>query len=164
MEPTPTAPSPKVPASQRDAQETVLKYLQQTVDLLPKGSSLDGARLTVGTGVVHCEDEPTGENSPIRFEDWRDVMVPVGTDSSVTVANVGDDWQRLGWQVLERDGYPKPNRFGYTPDGYILQIKVRDDAGKSMSLVAASPCFPGNLRDKSLPRNPPLITQSMATG
>lgn len=44
MEPTPTAQDPKIPSSQQEAQDTVLRYLQQTVDALPAGSTLDGSR------------------------------------------------------------------------------------------------------------------------
>lgn len=160
MEPAPKVTNPKIPASQQEAQDVVLRYLQQTVDTLPKGSSLDGTRLTVGHGATYCEDEPADHNAPIHFEDWRDVAVPAGTDSNVVVSQTGDAWKSWGWQVLEREGFPKPNRFGYTPDGYILQIKVRSDAQKSLSLIGSSPCFPGNLRRDDTARNPAVITQS----
>lgn len=160
MEPTPAAPSPKIPASQQEAQEMVLRYLQQTVDAMPRGAILDGRRLAVGDGVRYCEDDPSGPDAPVRFSDWRDVTVPNGTLSSEVVVQVGEVWRSWGWQVIERDGFPKPNRFGYGPDGYRLQIKVRSDEQQSLSLIGSSPCFSGSLR-RDIPRNPLVITQGV---
>ena len=163
MEPTPKVTNPKIPASQQEARDTVLKYLQQSVDALPAGSTLDGSRYVVGTGTTYCEDEPTDQNSPVHFEDWRDINLPPATDFNATIAHLGDVWKQWGWQVLERDGFAKPNRFGYAPDGYTLQIEARTDPKFAPSLIGASPCFPGNLRDDSLGRNPGLIVQSTPT-
>lgn len=160
MEPTPTVANPKIPASQQEARDTVLRYLQRSVDALPAGSSLDGRRYVVGTGTTYCEDEPKDQNSPVHFEDWRDINLPPATDFNATIAHLGDVWKQWGWQVIERDGFTKPNRFGYAPDGYTLQIEAHKDPKFAPSLIGASPCFPGNLRDDSLARNPELITQS----
>lgn len=162
MENAPEVKDPKIPGSQQEAQDTVLRYLQQTVDALPTGSTLDGSRLTVGHGATYCENEPADHNAPVHFEDWRDVVVPAGTDSNVVVAQIGEAWKAWGWEVREREGFPKPNRFGYAPDGYILQIKVRTDPQKSLSLIGSSPCFSGSLRQDDAPRNPVVITQSPA--
>lgn len=159
MEPTPNAPTPKVPASQQEARDTVLRYLQQTVDGLPKSSTLDGSRYG-GSRTLYCDDEPANENSPVRFEDWRDVHLPAGATTSAVVSQIGDMWKSLGWQVIERDGFPKPNRFGYPPDGYSLQITARDDPSQAPSVIAVSPCFPGNLKDDSVPNTPPLLSQT----
>ncbi|SKS82965.1 Uncharacterised protein [Mycobacteroides abscessus subsp. massiliense] len=159
MEPTPNAPSLKVPTSQQEARDTVLRYLQQTVDGLPKSSTLDGSRYG-GSRTFYCDDEPADENSPVRFEDWRDVRLPAGATTGEVVAQVGDMWKSLGWQVIEKDGFPKPNRFGYPPDGYSLQITARDNPSQPPSLIAVSPCFPGNLKDDSVPNTPPLLSQT----
>lgn len=163
MERTPSASSPKVPASQQEARDTVLRYLQQTVDGLPKSSTLDGTRYG-GSRTFYCDDEPVDENSPVRFEDWRDVRLPAGAITSEVVSQIGDVWKSFGWQVIERDGFPKPNRFGYPPDGYSLQITARDDPSQAPSVIAVSPCFPGNLKDDSVPNTPPLLSQTSSTG
>jgi hypothetical protein len=159
MEPTPTAASPKIPASQQEAQDTVLRYLQQTVDALPKGTVLDGSRYRVGDGTAYCEDDPADENAPVELEDWRDMTLPPGTDFNALIAETGEVWKSWGWQVIERDGFVKPNRFGYAPDGYKLQIESRDDPKQPPSITAVSPCFPGNLRDSNV-RRPLTIEQS----
>lgn len=163
MEPTPKVANPKIPANEKEARDTVLKYLQMSVDALPQGSSLDGARYVVGTGTTYCDDEPKDHSSPIHFEDWRDINLPPGTNFNAIISHLGDVWKRWGWQVLERDGFTKPNRFGYAPDGYTLQIEARPDSKFAPSLIGASPCFPGDLRDDSLPRNPTVISQSTGT-
>lgn len=158
MEQLPVPPSPKVPASQQEAQDTVLRYLQRTVDALPKGTTLDGTRYAVGSGTTHCEDEPKGLDAPVHFEDWRDVKLPAGTDPAAIIGQTGDIWKQWGWQVIERDGFVKPNRFGYAPDGYVLQIEARTDPNVAPSLIGSSPCYPGNLRNDNIPR-PPVISQ-----
>lgn len=38
MEPTPIVPSPVVPESQRQAQDTINRYLSDTVNAMPTGS------------------------------------------------------------------------------------------------------------------------------
>jgi hypothetical protein len=48
--------------------------------------------------------------------------IPPGVDPDVIIAKVGDIWKSWGWYVIEREGFYKPNRFGYAPDGYSLQI------------------------------------------
>jgi len=74
------------------------------------------------------------------------------------VAATGEIWKQWGWEVIERDGFDKPNRFGYSPDGYILQIQARPDRTQPPSLIGSSPCFPGDRRDDTV-RRPPLIRQ-----
>lgn len=164
MEPTPKVANPKIPASQQEAQDTVLRYLQQTVDALPKGSSLDGSRYIVGDGVSYCEDEPADHNAPVHFADLRDMKLPPEiTDFNAIISHTGDVWKSWGWQVLERDGFDKPNRFGYAPDGYVLQIRAAYPVTYPPSVIGTSPCFPGNLRRDDTPRNPVVITQTSAT-
>jgi hypothetical protein len=78
MEQTPVPASPKIPTSQQEAQDTVLRYLQQTVDALPKGTTLDGTRYAIGDGTAYCEDNPSGPDTPVHVEDWRDMTLPPG--------------------------------------------------------------------------------------
>ncbi|MGJ6122333.1 hypothetical protein QN239_07130 [Mycolicibacterium sp. Y3] len=163
MESIPTASSPKIPASQQEAQDAIVRYLQATIDALPKGTTLDGSRYVVGDGTAYCEDNPSGDNAPVHVEDWRDMSLPPGTDFSAIIKETGDIWKQWGWQVIERDGFTKPNRFGYAPDGYVLQIEARQDPKYPPSLVGSSPCFPGNLRSANVTKSP-LIAQSPSGG
>ncbi|MCV7152431.1 hypothetical protein [Mycolicibacterium pyrenivorans] len=159
MEQIPVPPNPKTPASQQEAQQTLLEYLQRTVDALPAGTRLDGSRYVVGDGTNYCEDHPSGPDAPVRVEDWRDIKPAPGADFDAIVIQTGEVWKQWGWQVIERDGFSKPNRFGYAPDGYILQIEARPDPAYPPSLIGSSPCFPGNLRGDA-DRNPVTIEQS----
>lgn len=164
MEATPSVPSPKVPASQQEAQDTVLRYLQDTVNALPPGSTLDGTRYVAGGDTRYCDDDPSGPDAPVRFSDWRDIQTSAQMDFTKLVSEIGDVWKSWGWQVIERDGYEKPNRFGYAPDGYVLQITASYPPTYPPSIIAASPCYPGTLRRDDIPRNPPIITQNSTPG
>lgn len=163
MEQLPVPASPKIPASQQEAQDTVLRYLQQTVNALPKGSSLDGTRYITGGDTRYCEDDPSGPDAPVRFSDWRDIKTPPEfVDFNALIDQVGELWKSWGWEVLEREGFEKPNRFGYAPDGYTLQITASYPSTYPPGIIGASPCFPGNLKRDDIPRNPPVITQEPA--
>ncbi|OYN76157.1 hypothetical protein CG716_22665 [Mycolicibacterium sphagni] len=159
MESIPVPASPKIPTSQQEAQDTLTAYLQKTVDALPKGTSLDGTRYIVGDGTAYCEDNPSGPDAPVHVEDWRDMNLPPGTDFNAIISQTGDIWKQWGWKVIERDGFTKPNRFGYGPDGYILQIEARPDPKFPPSLVGSSPCFSGNLKSNRVTK-PSLIQQA----
>jgi hypothetical protein len=159
MEQLPVPASPKIPTSQQEAQDTVQRYLQMTVDALPKGTSLDGTRYMVGSGTTACQDNPSGPDAPVHFEDWRDMKLPPGTDFTGIITQTGEIWKKWGWQVIERDGFTKPNRFGYAPDGYVLQIEARPDPNQPPSLIGSSPCYPGNLRNDKIPRTPIIQQQ-----
>ncbi|MCV6978709.1 hypothetical protein H7I53_00510 [Mycolicibacterium pulveris] len=147
-----------MPTSQQEAQDTALRYLQQTIDALPEGISLDGTRYMVGDGTTYCEDNPADRGAPVKLEDWRDMRVPPETDMKALVAQVGGIWESWGWDVVERDGFDKPNRFGFAPDGYVLHIQARTDLTQAPTLIGASPCFPGDRRQE-VPR-PPVLAQS----
>lgn len=164
MEPTPIAPSPVVPESQRQAQDTINRYLADTVNAMPKGTTLDGTRYIVGDGTSFCEDDPSGDDPPVRVTDWRDVEPPEGTDFPALIDQTGGLWKSWGWQVLERDGFDKPNRFGYAPNGYVLQIGARPDTTQPPSLIASSPCFPRSTRDGSVAKIPVIDQVENAAG
>jgi hypothetical protein len=159
MEQTPVPASPKIPTSQPEAQDTVIEYLQKTVNALPKGTSLDGTRYMVGKGTTYCEDNPSGPDAAVHVEDWRDMNLAPRTDFNAIITQTGDVWKQWGWQVIERDRFSKPNRFGYAPDGYVLQVEARPDPKYPPSLIGSSPCFPGNLREADIPK-PAIIKQS----
>ncbi|SCX11122.1 hypothetical protein SAMN02799620_01514 [Mycolicibacterium fluoranthenivorans] len=91
------------------------------------------------------------------------MSLPSGTDFSAIIKGSGDVWKQWGLQVLERDGFTKPNRFGYAPDGYLLQIEARRDSTYPPSLVGSSPHFSGKLRSPNVTK-PSLISQSPAGG
>jgi hypothetical protein len=70
-----------------------------------------------------------------------------GHQPAIVTATAGDAWKSWGWYVVERDGFYKPNRFGYGPDGYRLQIMAAPQPGYPPSLQGISLCFPANLPD-----------------
>jgi len=134
---------PVVPTSQQQAQDTVIGYLKKTLQALPTGTVFDRSRYA-GSGNTPCNDEPTGV-PPNEFSDIRDAVFPPETDLDAMIAKAGDIWQGWGWYVRERDGFRKPNRFGYAPDGYSLQIVAANHNGYPPTITGVSPCFPGEL-------------------
>jgi hypothetical protein len=141
---------PRPPISQQQAQDTVLGYLKKTLQALPTGTVFDRARYP-GSGNTPCNDEPTGV-PPNEFSDVRDAIFPPGTDPDAMVIKAGEIWQGWGWRVRERDGFGKPNRFGYAPDGYSLQIVAARHKMNPPTITGVSPCFPGELvRDIRVP-------------
>jgi hypothetical protein len=135
---------PVVPTSQQQAQDTVIGYLKKTLRALPPGIALDATRYSGGTNTAPCQDVETGV-SPNNFTTIGDLQLPPGTSPDAIVTKTGDIWKSWGWYVIERDGFYKPNQFGYGPDGYRLQIMAAPQAGYPPSLQAVSPCFPANL-------------------
>ncbi|WP_234816452.1 hypothetical protein [Mycolicibacterium agri] len=163
MEPTPVAPSPKVPGSQQEAQDTVLQYLQRTVDGLPPGTVLDSTD-TRGGGNLSCDDNYAGPGAgPSAFSVWTHVVPPAEVKPLDLVALAGDLWRSWGLEVMERNGFEKPNRFGYPADGYRVQIEAAYPPDYPPRLTVTSPCFPGELRQDGLPF-PELIHQSPPVG
>jgi hypothetical protein len=125
LPPTPPGWSLKevVPQSQQEAQDTLLGYLRRTVEALPPGVVYDTSRYTGSGHNIPCEDEYTGSGvPPVNFTTVCDLRLPEAQDIDNLIASVGDIWKEWGWYVFERDGFDKPNRFGYAPDGYRLQI------------------------------------------
>ncbi|MEM6109517.1 hypothetical protein AAHS21_25285 [Mycobacterium sp. 050272] len=163
MESTPPPPpgwklEPVIPKTQQQAQDTVIGYLKKTLAALPPGTTLDASRYS-GGGTVHpCKDVETG-TPPMEFATNGDLTLPAGVDTSTIVAKAGDIWKSWGWQVYERDGFYKPNRFGYAPDGYILQIIARYQPGYAPTLQGVSPCFPPDLPAERSPF-PTILTGS----
>ena len=159
----PTPAAPKIPASQQEAQDTVVGYLQQTVNGLPPGTTLDSTDFRGGAN-MDCEDEPTGPGKPpTRFEYWTHVNGPEGGNLDDLVSKAGDVWKSLGINVIERDDFRKPNRFGYPADGYELQIKGAAKPGYPPTLIVMSPCFPGDLARDDIPW-PSVVAQSPSAG
>ncbi|BCO34774.1 hypothetical protein [Mycobacterium heckeshornense] len=163
MEPNPVAPSTKIPASQEEAQNTVIHYIQETVNALPPGTNVDGTRYSgAGSGTTYCEDEPKDENSLVSFAFWGDLNLPTDTETNAVISQIGDIWKRWGWQVIEREGFEKPNRFGYAPDGYVLQVKAAYPPTYPPTIIGSSPCFPSHLRKDGVPF-PAVIKQTSPT-
>lgn len=161
MTDVPTPAEPKVPTSQQEAQDTVLGYLQKTVDGLPPGTTLDSTNFR-GAANRSCDDEYTGPGrGPTRFSVWTHVVGPQDASPEGLVAQAGDLWRSWGLTVIERDDFRKPNRFGYPPDGYELQIKGAGKPGYPPTLIASSLCFPGDLARDNFPF-PQVIRQSHA--
>lgn len=159
MEPTPSASSPKTPGSQREAQDTVLRYLQKTVNGLPAGTSLDSSDAQGGSNLA-CDDNYTGPGpGPTEYTAAVHLIGPPGTPPTELIAHTGQLWQSWNLKVTERDGFEKPNRFAYAADGYRLQIEAAYPATYPPTLTVISPCFPGNLRKDDIPF-PKTIHQS----
>jgi len=149
---------PAVPRSQQQAQDTVIGYLKRTLGGLPPGLTLDATRYSGGTNTPPCQDVETGV-SPISFTTIGDLTLPAGSRPEVIVALAGEVWKSWGWYVIERDGFYKPNRFGYGPDGYRLQIHAAALPGYPPTVQADTPCFPADLPDDRSPF-PLVITAS----
>jgi hypothetical protein len=137
---------PVVPTSQQQAQDTLLNYLKQTLRALPPRTSLDATRYGGGTSTPPCKDVSTGTATK-SFSTIGELNLPAGAEPAGVVAAIGDIWKRWGWYVIERDGFRKPNRFGYAPDGYILHVMAKDPVSDPPTLIGDSPCFSGDLPD-----------------
>lgn len=159
MEPTPTPSAPKIPASQQEAHDTVLQYLQKTVDGLPPGTTLDTTQAGGGSN-LSCDDDYQGPGpGPTDYTITTYVIGPAGVPPADLITKTGDLWRSWGLSVMERNGFEKPNQFGYPPDGYSLLIQAAYPPQYPPSLAVISPCFPGNLRKDGIPI-PDIIHQS----
>lgn len=134
---------PVVPESQQQAQDTVLDYLRKTVQELPSGTVLDRSRYP-GPNNVPCGDDIAGIPDN-QFYDMREAKFPPGSDIAALIERTGQIWTGWGWRVVQRDGFRAPNRFGYGPDGYLLQIVAADPLDYPPTIIGSSPCFPGEL-------------------
>jgi hypothetical protein len=140
---SPTSSPP--PQSQQEAQDTLAGLITRTLAGLPEGTVWDGSRFGGPGYNIHCNDEDTSPAAPKRFQVIGEVEAPAGTTAETVIAAVGDVWHRWGWRVEERDGFRKPNRFGYAPDGYRLQIVAPGRDGYPPVLEGSTPCFPGEI-------------------
>ena len=140
-----------VPQSQEMAQDSILGYIRRTLAVLPAGTVLDAMGQPGSGQTAWCEDEPKDpKNVPVHLLVVGGVKVPGDMDPKTLIAKVGDTWRSWGWYVSERDGFNKPNQFGYGPDGYRLQIEMSSPPSYPPTLTAISPCFPGNLKRDDL--------------
>jgi hypothetical protein len=141
---------PVIPTSQQQAQDTIMGYLKKTLQALPPGTALDATRYSGATNTPPCKDVESGK-APVSLTTIGELNLPAGVDPVGVVAQLGDTWKSWGWYVIERDGFRKPNRFGYAPDGYILQIVAKDPVTDPPTLKGDSPCFSGDLPDNRIP-------------
>lgn len=139
------------PTSQQQAQDTVLAYLKETLTALPPGIAFDASRYSGGTTAVPCNDSPLNTNPPVEFTATGDLTVPSEVDADKLITQTGDIWKSWGWWVFERDDFRKPNRFGYSPDGYTFQIRASNPPGYPPSVIATSPCFPHDVARDDIP-------------
>ena len=154
--PMTSAPSPPpgwdpkdvVPTSQQQAPDTLVSYLKRTLRDLPAGTVLDSAGYAGAGHNIGCLDEPNDpKTAPVHFQTIGNLAVPGGMEPSTLITAVGDTWRRWGWYVVERDGFDKPNQFGYGPDGYRLQIQASNPPSYPPTLQGSTPCFPGDIAD-----------------
>lgn len=139
-----------VPTSQQQAQDTVLSYLKKTLDSLPAGVVFDASRFGSAASTAPCNDAPLNTSPPKQFSATGDLKLPSGLDAGKLIGQVGDIWKSWGWWVFERDGMYKPNRSGFSPDGYELHIGVGGVPGPP-NLTGTSPCFPHDVARDDLP-------------
>lgn len=140
-----------IPQSQEQAQNTVVGYLMRTLIQLPSGTVIDGSRY-LGSGLTsYCDDNDSSPTAPRRFDTIGELKLPPGSEPVDVIATVGETWRSWGWYVVERDGFSKPNRFGYAPDGYRLQIEAAAQQGYPPAIQGSSPCFPGNIAREDIP-------------
>ena len=88
----------------------------------------------------------SGPASRRWFRTIGELTFPQGVDQLAMIQQLGDSWY-----VFEREGFPKPNQFGYGPDGYRLQVEATDPNSYPPALKASSPCFPGVLANDDTP-------------
>jgi hypothetical protein len=158
--PPPAGWNPKdvVPSSQQQAQDTLVGYLKKTLQALPPGTVLDSAGYAGAGHNIGCEDEPKDpKTAPVHFQTIGNVTVPGATDRNAVINKVGDIWRSWGWYVFERDGFTKPNQFGYGPDGYRLQIMAANPPTYPPTLEGSTPCFPGDIANDDV-AYPPQLT------
>lgn len=135
------------PTSQQQAQDTIVGYLKKTLAALPPGTTLDATRYGGAGSNAPCQDNPTGPGKPpTEFSTIGDLKLPAGSNPSDVIAQIGEIWKRWGWYVIEREGFGKPNRFGYAPDGYSLQIEAANPPGAPPTVNGTTPCYPGELQ------------------
>lgn len=140
-----------IPQSQQQAQNTVVGYLRRTLAELPSGSVIDGGRYLEPGKTPYCDDNDSSPTAPRRFSTIGELQLPPGSESVDLIAKVGDTWRSWGWYVVERDVFTKPNRFGYAPDGYRLQIEAASQQGYPPTIQGSSPCFPGAIAREDIP-------------
>ena len=146
-----------VPKTHQEARDTVVGYLQRTLAALGPGAVIDASRYLVAGTTSYCDDNDSGPNAPRYFTTLGEITDPAIRDGSQLVEKVGEIWRGWGWYVLEREGWGKPNRFGYTPDGYIMHIEAAPQPGYPPSISTTSPCFPGAIARDDLPRVPLVL-------
>ncbi|MCV7419319.1 hypothetical protein H7K45_02085 [Mycobacterium yunnanensis] len=138
-----------VPTSQQQAQDTVIGYLKKTLKELPPGTVFDNSRYP-GSGNTPCTDQSTG-TPPNEYADKRQAVFPPGNNAEAMITKMGQIWTSWGWHVVERDGFRKPNQFGYGPDGYALQVVASNPPGYPPTITGVSPCYPGDLASDNVP-------------
>jgi hypothetical protein len=140
------------PTSQQEAQDTIVGYLKKTLAALPPGTTLDATRYSGAGSNAPCDNNPTGPGkSPTEFSTTSDLTLPAGSDPNDVIAKMGDIWKGWGWYVVERDGFQKPNRYGYATDGYHLQVEAAYPPGSPPTVNGTSPCYPGELQRDDIP-------------
>lgn len=141
---------PFEPDSQQEIQNAVASFLSRTVAALPPGARIDASRFTAAGHNSPCDDTVSTPIASMRFHTIGELRMPAATYGADTVSTVGQTWRLWGWRVVERDDFGRPNRFGYSPNGYRLQI-VTVGAGHPPVVQASSPCFARRIARDDIP-------------
>ena len=150
--PPPPGWNPKdvIPTSQQQAQDLLVSYLQRPCKR-PPGTFLDSAGYAGAGHNNGCEDEAKDpKTAPVHFQTIGNLTVPDNSDPNALISKVGEIWRSWGWYVFERDGFTKPNQFGYGPDGYRLQIEAANPPSYPPTVQGSTPCFPGSIADDNI--------------
>ncbi|ADG97272.1 hypothetical protein Srot_0793 [Segniliparus rotundus DSM 44985] len=141
------------PKSIQEAQDTVYRYYQRTLQDLPEGIELDNTRsLGASATVTACDDNAADKNNaPASYGDSRALIDHHSTDYPTLITKIGDIWRGWGWKVEQHEGTGALNRFGHSPDGYELSVTY-SPLDPTATIYANSPCFPGDwTRYSSIP-------------
>lgn len=142
---------PMTPESQQQVQNAVVDLLRRTLAALPPGTVLDATRFPGAGHNSYCTDDDSGPSASMRFHTIGELKPPAHTGATDLITAVGEIWRQWGLQVDERDGFRRPNRFGYGPHGYRLQIVTAAAPGHPPTLQASSGCFPRQIARDDIP-------------
>ena len=146
--PSGNEPTQISPENQKQVQDTLLGYIEETLQALPPGYVLDATRFGgTGSGIIGCDDNATSPDAPVRLTVTGDLKIPPGVDNAAVSEAFGEVWRSWGWRVYTDDEFRQPNQFGVSPDGYRFSTEQPAVAGYPPAFNASSPCFPGNLAD-----------------
>jgi hypothetical protein len=110
-----------------------------------RGTAFDTGHYS-GTGDNNnfCDDNFSGPGKPpMNLGTAGDITFPAGNGLRAMIVMTGDTSRSWGWYVYQRDGFEKPDQFGYAPDGYHLQIVAAFPLDYPQTVSATSPCFGG---------------------
>jgi hypothetical protein len=82
-----------------------------------RGTAFDtGDYSGTGDNNHFCDDKFSGPGKPsMNLGTAGDIAFPAGTSLCAMIVMTGDTSRSWGWYVYQRDGFEKPDQFGYAP-------------------------------------------------